>query len=184
MENRSVALSEVAVLIEAVGRGSQVALKRLYEVESKRLYGIALRIVRRPEIAADVLQEAFVQIWQHAAAFSAERGPGAAWLTGIVRFRALDAVRKAGREIPSGDPALGDEPLEPDVIDKIGASADAEKLRRCLKLLEHDQQRCIVLAFVEGLSHSQVAERIKAPLGSVKSWIRRGLLSLRRCLEP
>jgi RNA polymerase sigma-70 factor (ECF subfamily) len=183
MENQTAALSPVDVLIEAAGRGSQIALKQLYEVESRRLYGIALRIVRRPEIAADVLQEAFVQIWQNAAAFSHERGTGAAWLTGIVRFRALDAVRKAGREIPTDDPTLGDEAVEPDVIDKIGASAEADALRRCLKLLEREQQLCIVLAFVNGLSHSEVAAHIKAPLGSVKSWIRRGLLSLRRCLE-
>src|SRR6516162_6540518 len=175
--------SHLRILIEAVGRGSQAALKRLYELESGRLYGIALRIVRRPEIAADVLQEIFVQIWQNAAAFSAERGVGAAWLTGIVRFRALDAVRKTSREVLSGDPGLGDEPLEPDVIEKIGASAEAEALRRCLKLLDEEQQRCILLAFVDGMSHSEIAERIKAPLGSVKSWIRRGLLSLRRCLE-
>ena len=184
MHSQGTAISSVGVLIEAVGRGSQVALKRLYELESRRLYGIALRIVRRPDIAADVLQEAFVQIWQNAAAFSAERGAGAAWLTGIVRFRALDAVRKVGREILSDDPALGDTAIESDVIEKIGASAEAEALRRCLKLLDGEHQRCIVLAFVDGLSHSEIAERIKAPLGSVKSWIRRGLLSLRGCLKP
>ena len=183
MDNQTAALSSVEVLIDAVGRGSQVALKRLYEIEARRLYGIALRIVRRPKIAAEVLQETFVRIWQNAAAFSAERGAGTAWLTGIVRFRALDAVRKAGREIPSDDPTLGDEAVEPDVIDKIGASAEAVALRRCLKLLEREQQVCIILAFVDGLSHSEVATHIKAPLGSVKSWIRRGLLSLRRCLE-
>ena len=184
MDSQTAALSSVGVLIEAVGGGSQAALKRLYELESKRLYGIALRIVRRPEIASDVLQEAFVQIWQNAPAFSAERGVGAAWLTGIVRFRALDAVRKTSREVLSGDPGLGDEPLEPDVIEKIGASAEAEALRRCLKLLDEEQQRCVLLAFVDGMSHSEIAERIKAPLGSVKSWIRRGLLAMRRCLEP
>src|SRR5712692_3175929 len=141
MDSQTAALSSVAGLIEAVGRGCHVALKRLYELESRRLYGIALRIVRRPEIAADVLQEAFVQIWQNAAAFSAERGAGAAWLTGIVRFRALDAVRKLGREILSDDPALGDEALEPDVIEQIDASAKAGALRRCLKLLDGEQQR-------------------------------------------
>jgi len=183
MDNQTATLSSVEILIDAVRHGSQVALKRLYEIESRRLYGIALRIVRRPEVAAEVLQETFVQIWQNAAAFSNERGAGTAWLTGIVRFRALDAVRKAGREIPSDDPTLGDEAVEPDVIDKIGASAEADALRRCLKLLEREQQLCIILAFVEGLSHSEVAAQIKAPLGSVKSWIRRGLLSLRRCLE-
>ena len=182
MDNTA-ALSSIGVLIEAAGRGSQAALKRLYELESRRLYGIALRIVRQPEIAADVLQDAFVQIWQNAAAFSGERGAGAAWLTGIVRFRALDAVRKLAREIPSDDPALGDEALEPDIIERIGAAAEAEALQRCLKLLDGEQRRCIVLAFVDGFSHTEIAERINAPLGSVKSWIRRGLLSLRRCLE-
>jgi RNA polymerase sigma-70 factor, ECF subfamily len=140
--------------------------------------------VRRPEIAADVLQEAFVQIWQNAPAFSVERDAGAAWLTGIVRFRALDAVRKLGRETLTDDPALGDAVLDPDVIEKIDAAAEASALKRCLRLLDGEQRRCIVLAFVHGMSHSEIAERIKAPLGSVKSWIRRGLLSLRRCLQP
>ena len=81
------------------------------------------------------------------------------------------------------DPALGDEALEPDIIERIGAEAEAEALRRCLSLLDSEQRCCIVLAFVDGFSHSEIAERINAPLGSVKSWIRRGLLSLRRCLE-
>jgi RNA polymerase sigma-70 factor, ECF subfamily len=183
MDSQATALSSVGVLIEAVGRGSQIALKRLYELESRRLYGIALRIVQRPEIAADVLQEAFVQIWQNAATFSAERGAGAAWLTGIVRFRALDAVRKFGREVLTDDPALGEAAIEPDVMEKIDAAAEAGALQRCLKLLDDEQRRCIVLAFVNGLSHSEISERIKAPLGSVKSWIRRGLLTLRRCLQ-
>ena len=183
MDSGTTALSSVGALIEAVGRGSQVALKRLYELESRRLYGIALRIVRRPEIAADVLQETFVQIWHNAAAFSAERGAGAAWLTGIIRFRALDAVRKLGREVLTDDPALGDAPLEPDVIEKIDAAAEAGALKRCFKLLDDQQQRCIVLAFVDGLSHSEITERIGVPLGTVKSWIRRGLLALRRCLQ-
>jgi RNA polymerase sigma-70 factor, ECF subfamily len=183
MDSRTTALSSVGVLIDAVGRGSQAALKRLYELESRRLYGIALRIVRRPEIAADVLQETFVQIWQNAAAFSADRGAASAWLTGIVRFRSLDAVRKLGREVLMDDPALGDAALEPDVLEKIDAAAEAGALKRCFKLLDDQQRRCIVLAFVDGLSHSEITERIEVPLGTVKSWIRRGLLTLRRCLQ-
>jgi RNA polymerase sigma-70 factor (ECF subfamily) len=183
MDSRTTALSSVGVLIEAVGRGNQVALRRLYELESRRLYGIALRIVRRPEIAADVLQDTFVQIWQNAATFSAERGAGAAWLTGICRFRALDAVRRLGREVLTDDPALGDATLEPDVVEKIDAAAETDALKRCFKLLDAEQRRCIVLAFVDGLSHSEITERIGAPLGTVKSWIRRGLLTLRKCLQ-
>ena len=138
MDSQTTALSSVGVLIDAVGRGSQVALKRLYELEARRLYGIALRIVQRPEVAADVLQDAFVQIWQNAGSFSAQRGAGAAWLTGIVRFRALDAMRKLGREILTDDPGLGDAALEPDVIEKINAAAEAGALKHCLELLEEE----------------------------------------------
>src|SRR5579875_2262567 len=142
-------------LIDAVARGDQGALRRLYERESRRLYGIALRIVRRPEIAAEVLQDAFLQIWQKAASYAPERGDPAAWLTGIVRYRGIDAVRNLGR----------------------GA------LRRCLDELDDNQRRCILLAFVDGLTHAEIAARLSAPLGSVKSWVRRGLVSLRRCLD-
>jgi len=182
-DNQATALSSSAILIAAVGRGSRSALKRLYELESRRLYGIALRIVRRPEIAADVLQDVFIQVWQNARTFSAERGAGSAWLTGIVRFRALDAVRKLGREIPSGDPSLGDEAVEPNVIEQIDAKAEAVALRRCLASLDENQRRCVVLAFVDGFSHAEIAQRLSAPLGSVKSWVRRGLLALRSCLQ-
>ena len=183
-DDRVTALSSAATLVEAIGRGSRLALKRLYDLESKRLYGIALRIVRRPEVAADVLQEAFIQIWQNARSYSPERGAAQAWLTGIVRFRALDAVRKTGREVLSGDPALGDVAEEPDVIERIGAEAEASALRRCLGLLDDIQRRLVVLAFVDGYSHSEIAERIAEPLGTVKSRIRRGLAALKTCLAP
>jgi RNA polymerase sigma-70 factor, ECF subfamily len=180
---QATALASTAILIEAVARGSRPALKRLYELESRRLYGVALRIVRRREVAADVLQEAFIQIWQNAKSFSPERGAGAAWLTGIVRFRALDAVRKLGREVLSDDPDLGESAVEPDVIDRLDAKAEAGALKRCLGLLDDQQRRCVTLAFVDGFSHTEIAERLAAPLGSVKSWVRRGLLALRSCLE-
>jgi RNA polymerase sigma-70 factor, ECF subfamily len=92
-------------------------------------------------------------------------------------------VRKLGREVLTDDPALGDVALQPDVIEKIDAAAETGALRRCFKLLDDQQRRCIVLAFVDGLSHSEITERINVPLGTVKSWIRRGLLTLRRCLQ-
>lgn len=177
-------LSSAATLVEAIARGSRLSLKRLYELESRRLYGIALRIVRRSDVAADVLQDAFLQVWQNARQYSPERGSAEAWLTGIVRFRAIDAVRKLGRELPSADPMLGDATIEPDVIERLGSEADADALKRCMGLLDGEQQRSIVLAFVEGLSHSEIAARLSAPLGTVKSWVRRGLLNLRKCLAP
>jgi RNA polymerase sigma-70 factor, ECF subfamily len=179
----AIGLATTATLIEAVARGSRPALKRLYELESRRLYGIALRIVRRPEVAADVLQEAFIQIWQNAQSYSSARGAAGAWLTGIVRFRALDAVRKHGREVLSDDPGLGDVAQEPDVVDRLAAKAEAGALKRCLGRLDDQQRRCVTLAFVDGFSHAEIAERLAAPLGTVKSWVRRGLIALRSCLE-
>jgi RNA polymerase sigma-70 factor (ECF subfamily) len=149
-------LSSVATLVEAVGRGSKLALKRLYDLESKRLYGIALRIVRRPEVAADALQDAFIQIWQNAKSYSPERGAAEAWLTGIE---------------------------EPDVIERIDADVEANALRRCLGELDEVQKRSVVLAFVDGFSHAEIATRIAEPLGTVKSRIRRGLVALKKCLE-
>jgi RNA polymerase sigma-70 factor (ECF subfamily) len=184
MDEKLATLSSPRDLIEAVQRGSRPALKRLYELESRRLYGIALRITRRPELAADALQDAFVQVWQNARSFSPERGDAAAWLTGIVRYRALDMLRQAGREIPSDDPALGDAPIEPDVVERLAQKLAEAPLRRCLGELDENQRRCVVLAFVDGLSHAEIASKLPAPLGSVKSWVRRGLLSLRSCLEP
>lgn len=182
-DDPTASLSAAAILIDAVGRGSHTALRRLYDLESRRLYGIALRIVRRPEIAAEVLQEAFLQVWQNARTYSAERGAAAAWLTGIVRFRALDAVRKYGRELPSDDLAADEPSFEPDMIERIDAKTSAAALWRCLGVLDDNQRRCVLLAFVEGFSHSDIAARLAAPIGTVKSWVRRGLLALRSCLE-
>jgi RNA polymerase sigma-70 factor (ECF subfamily) len=182
-DGRVADLSSAATLLDAIGRGSRLSLKRLYELESRRLYGIALKIVRRRDVAADVLQDAFLQIWQNAKKYSPERGAAEAWLTGIVRFRAIDTVRKLGRELPTGDPSLGDAAVAPDIIEHLSAQADGEALKNCLKLLDAEQQKSIMLAFVEGLSHSEIAARLSAPLGTVKSWVRRGLLSLRKCLS-
>ena len=176
-------LSSAATLVEMAGRGSKLALKRLYQLESRRLYGVALRIVRRPEVAADVLQDAFIQVWQNAKSFSPERGAAEAWLTGIVRFRALDAVRKSGREILSDDPALGDAAENPEIVERMSSDAEAKALQRCLGLLEGEQRRSVMLAFVDGYSHAEIAQRLSEPLGTVKSRIRRGLTALRKCLE-
>jgi len=184
MDRNLASLGSPDELIVAVQRGSRAALKRLYELESRRLYGVALAILRRPELAADALQDAFIQVWQNAQSFSAARGSAAAWLTGIVRYRALDAVRKGRREVLSDDPALGDRAEEPDLLERLDRRLAGDALKRCLDTLEEKQRRSILLAFVEGLSHAEIAARLNAPLGSVKSWVRRGLLALRSCLEP
>ncbi len=184
MAEATIAELSARELVEAIREGDRASLQRLYALEARRLYGIALRIVRRPDMAADVVQDVFVQVWRNARTFAAERGDAQAWLTGITRYRALDVLRKRRREVLSDDPALGDTAEEPDVIERIEQAAAQSALRKCLDELAERERRCLVLAFVDGLSHSELAQRLGAPLGSVKSWVRRGLLLLRRCLEP
>ncbi len=168
-------------LIAAIQRGSEPALRELYRRESRRLFGIARRILGRDDLAAEALQEAFLQVWQNAASFTPERGDAAAWLTGIVRYRALDLRRRHAREM-SAEPMPADRLTEPALEDSPEARLVESALRRCLEALEGNQRQSILLAYVEGLSHADIAVRSAAPLGTVKSWVRRGLLSLKACL--
>lgn len=175
--------AELSAWIFQAGGGDQGALRRLYQAESSRLFGIALKLLRDRAAAQDVLQDAFVAVWQRARQFDPARGSPRVWLSAIVRNRALDIARARGRETLSDDPGLGDEMVIDDPVERLAAAADGARLAHCLKGLEEKNRSSIVLAFVDGLSHAQVAERLDLPLGTVKAWIRRGLLSLRACME-
>lgn len=173
-------LSKVA---SADAQESRIALKAVYDRQSTRLFGVAMAILRDRDAAADAVQDGFLKIATRAGQFDPARGVAEAWLAAIIRHAALDLARSRGREMPSDDPGLGDTPVEPVAFDSIAASTEGRRLRECLGQLENRNRESIVLAFVHGLSHAQVAARLDLPLGSVKSWIRRGLLSLRECLS-
>jgi RNA polymerase sigma-70 factor (ECF subfamily) len=175
---------DLSALLAAIARGDRAALKSVYGRESTRLFGIAMAILRDRDAAADVIQDAFVRVWERAGQFDPARGEARAWLGGIVRHRALDMVRARGRELPTDDPMLGDEAIQPTTLETIAAGREGARLRDCLTQLEEKNRSAIVLAFVHGLSHVQVAARLDLPLGTVKAWIRRGLLTLRACLGP
>jgi RNA polymerase sigma-70 factor (ECF subfamily) len=175
-------MRSAAELLAAVAAGERDALRRLYEQQSVRLFGIAQAILRDRDASADALHDAFVSIARRAGQFDPARGPAEAWLGAIVRHAALDLARKRGRERPTDDPTLGDTPVEPPQLGAVEGSIEAERLRRCLEALPEKNRQGIVLAFVHGLSHPQVAARLELPLGTVKAWIRRGLLTLRECL--
>ena len=173
---------DLNALLSRVAQGERDALKAVYVRQSKRLFGVAMAILRDRSAAADVVQTSFVRIWQRAAQFDAARGDAAGWLGGIVRHAALDAIRRRGREIPTDDPALGDGEIAADALTRLETAEDSARLRACLEQLEARNREGILLAFVHGLSHPQIADRLNEPLGTVKSWIRRGLLSLRACM--
>ena len=182
MLRRMDAATDLGPLLAAVAHGDRAALRAVYERQAARLFGVANAILRDRDAAADALQDAFLRIARRAGQYDPARGPAEAWLAAIVRHAALDAVRARGREIPTDDPALGDQPVEADALERVAASAEGRRLRDCLAALEEKNRTGIVLAFVHGLSHAQVAARLDLPLGTVKAWIRRGLLRLRECL--
>lgn len=175
---------ELAALLGQIAAGDRRAFRLLYDRESAQLYGIALRLTRDAGLAADAVQEAFLQVWQHAAAFDAARGRPRTWLISLVRYRALDLIRRRSREVPAADPHPDDPADEsPDVLETLSRHREAEALRRCLETLAPARRSLIRAAFLDGLSHQDLAARLKAPLGTVKSWIRRSLAALRECLE-
>jgi RNA polymerase sigma-70 factor (ECF subfamily) len=164
---------DLARLLGAVAAGDRAALRRVYEAQSARLFGLANAILRDREAAADALHDGFLRVSQRAGQYDPARGAAAAW---------LDHARRRGRELPSDDPALGDTAVAPEALEHVAASADGRRLRECLEGLEEKNRSGILLAFVHGLSHSQIADRLGLPLGTVKAWIRRGLLHLRDCM--
>ena len=173
---------DLARLLGAVAAGDRAALRRVYEAQSARLFGLANAILRDREAAADALHDGFLRVSQRAGQYDPARGAAAAWLAGVVRHAALDQARRRGRELPSDDPGLGDAAVAPEALERVAANAEGRRLRECLEGLEEKNRSGILLAFVHGLSHSQVAERLSLPLGTAKAWIRRGLLQLRDCM--
>jgi len=166
-----------------VGAGDRAAFGRLYDRSASRLFALALGICRRRALAEDVLQEAYVRVWRHAAQYDPSRGDPMAWLATIVRRLAIDALRRAGNESPlepGFDSAIPDP--DPDPLAQTVRTQESAVIRRCLDQLEERQRRCIVLAYFRGCSHSEVGARLGLPLGTVKSHIRRGLQRLKRCI--
>jgi RNA polymerase sigma factor (sigma-70 family) len=170
------------------GPDAHKALKDLYDLSASKLYGLALRVVRNKEWAEDVLQEAFLNIWRVAADYRLNLSPPMAWMGLIVRSRALDFLRRRVSDRASltqeldevlSDTLAGD---TPNPMDTTQASETAYALHECLRKLEARQREVVSLAYLRDLSHSELAEQLKLPLGTVKTWIRRGLDQLRGCM--
>jgi RNA polymerase sigma-70 factor (ECF subfamily) len=172
-----------------VALGDREALRRVYDATSAHLFGVALRILNRRDLAEDVLQEAFVNVWHHAGSYRANQSQPMTWLISIVRNKALDHLRSGQRHVAEsldaddGDDAarqVADE--RPSPMQLLMQAADALAIRACLEALDASPRQCLALAYYQGLSHAEVAAHLGAPLGSVKAWVRRGLERLKACL--
>ena len=170
--------------LASIARGDRDALHTLYEATSGKVLGVIIRIVRDRERAEDLLQDVYLIVWQRAGRFDPAKGSAITWLCTIARNTTLNELRKGNR-----DRELTEDPFpEVGVKDIVPADEwlcdveDCEALSRCLEQLDDKQRSSILLAFFDGLSHSELATKLKSPLGTVKSWIRRGLADLKGCL--
>jgi RNA polymerase sigma-70 factor (ECF subfamily) len=190
-DDRNAALAQ---MLARVGLGDRAAFAALYKAVSAQLLGVILRIQRDRGQAEDVLQEIFVNIWRAAQGFDAARAQPMTWLTSIARNRAIDSLRRGKTEVATVTSLSADDDDDgPDLVDTLASDLDgpmqaleqasqAKAVSRCIGTLSAEQQQCVALAYYQGLSHSEVAQHLKQPLGTVKSWVRRALISLKDCL--
>ena len=184
---------ELSGLLARAGLGDRVAFATLYERTSSHLLGVVLRINRDRAQAEDVLQEVYVNVWRAAQSFDAAQSQPLTWLTSIARNRAIDSLRRT-RTQPKllSHPATTDEDDDvydtvaddaPGPLDLLSRAGEARSLATCMEKLSALQRQSVALAFYQGLSHAEVAEQLRQPLGTVKSWVRRALMTLKGCLE-
>jgi RNA polymerase sigma-70 factor, ECF subfamily len=174
---------ELQSLLGRCADADAAALRRLYELVAPLLFACLTRILRRRALAEEALQDVFVSIWQRAGQFRAKHGRPMAWMMSIARYRAIDLLRHERHA-----PVLVAEPAEHALAEDPGSDpgpllSGTALLERCMALLSAEQRRCLELAFAGGNSHARIAQLTGSPLGTIKSLIRRGLQSLRQCLE-
>ena len=180
---------ELERLLSRVALGDRKAFRALYDATSPSLFGVAIRILNRRDRAEDVIQDAFVNVWQRASSYSDVVSRPMTWLTAIVRNRALDMLRsesaRPAESLNDEDNGEVHEPADerPDPLGLLERAVDEVRIRDCLDDIQGPQRQCLALAYYHGLSHSEMAAHLGSPIGSVKVWLRRGLEKIRRCLE-
>jgi RNA polymerase sigma-70 factor (ECF subfamily) len=177
--------SDLAQALKACAAGDKAGLATIYRSEAARMVTIAERILRRHDLAEEIVQEAFLQIWNKAWQYDPGRGSARGWLYAIVRSRALNALRDGGREELTETESLerlqeeGADSLYIDLFDQLDSQS---RLRACLSRLDALRRKTVMMAYVSGYSHGEIAGRLKLPLGTTKAWIRRTVSALRECM--
>jgi RNA polymerase sigma-70 factor (ECF subfamily) len=164
-------------------KGDRTALRRIYDLEAPRMLGVAMRLLRRRALAEEAVHDAFMQVWQRADSFDPVRGNARTWLYAVLRNRSLNILRSESRTdlVEDFEPmGLMSEEDGPETV--LLRLSDAGRLKVCLEQLEPLRREAITLAYIQGLTHGELAGRLGVPLGTAKSWIRRSLSSLRECL--
>lgn len=176
--------NELAGLIGRVALGDRQAFANLYSHTSPKLFSICLRILRNAADAEEALQEIYIKIWQRAKSFAMATGQPMTWLATIARNHAIDVMRARKPEaddISERDDIQDDLTLSPE--ENLATADDGRRIDRCMEELDPAHARAVRRAYVEGLTYQELADELKAPLNTVRTWLRRSLLKLRECIE-
>ena len=168
-------------LLCGTAQGKKQDFARLYQTTSGQVYAVVLKMLQNTALAEEATQDAYIKVWHNAGSYQRGKGTVLTWIISIARYRALDLMRhhKVRKETP-----LDDDDHHPDENNNMSASELAHpKLNECMDELDNQQRQAIHLAYFNGLSHQEVVDHLSSPLGTIKSWIRRGLQSLQRCLS-
>jgi len=184
--DRSADARALEKLLAQVGLGNQNAFAEIYKVCSAKLFSVVLRILRNQALAEEVLQDGFVRIWHNASGYRSTASAPMTWMTTIMRNAALDVVRRKSHEDSVDEDGSLDmfESDTPTPEHSVQLTASALALENCLDTLPATQRQTLVLAFFHGLSHSELADHLRQPIGTIKTWTRRGMERLKGCLEP
>jgi RNA polymerase sigma-70 factor, ECF subfamily len=172
----------LAELLSDIARGDRAAFSRLYGLTSAKLFGVVRRILLRGELADEALQESYVRIWSHAYRYDPGTASAMTWMIAIARNQAIDLKRKAGERMAAQAVAIEDVSLAAPVL-SAEASADYRRVRECLKGLSEDARDMVLLAYHQGFSREELADRFARPVATVKTILRRSLAALKGCID-
>jgi RNA polymerase sigma-70 factor, ECF subfamily len=173
---------ELVWLLAAVARGDEAAFERLYVTTRAKLFGVVFRILRRRDLAEEVIQDAYVRIWHNAGQFDPARLSPITWIVLIARNRAIDAVRKRGESSIEEEPTAHAATDRSDPRPRQEMTEELKRLLECIGKLEPDRQKLVLLAYYNGWSREQLAENFSVPVSTVKTWLRSGMMDIRPCL--
>jgi RNA polymerase sigma-70 factor (ECF subfamily) len=175
---------ELVWLLAAVAKGDEAAFARLYAATRAKLYGVVLRILRRQDLADEVMQETYLKIWRSAGQFDPLRAAPISWMVAIARNRAIDLLRRRKEVSIEEEPAAMDVASETvDPLARRALSEDLQKLLGCIGRLPPERQRLVLLAYYNGWSRERLAAELATPVNTIKTWLRRSLLEVRECLD-
>ena len=174
---------EITWLLAAVTKGDPVAFERLYGATCAKLYGVVLRILRRHDLAADVMEEAYLQIWRSAGEFNPAHSTPLAWMVAIARRLAIDLARQPPPAAAGGEPEVIDENEGPGTVPRHQLTDDLKRLLTCIGRLEPERQRMLLLAYYGAFSREQLASKLDMPVNLLRASLRRSLVEVEQCLR-